>query len=222
MTDEELEPKIKMVDSENDFVKSCFEILHLIQDEHSKSYINSALADICEDAGNLVEDARNHALFMMKAIGSARPTFVLYSKAGDGLVAPIILDEMPESQEHRVSIAAPLQIVINMAPVDAYVVFSEAWCAYQDKDSTDTRPPSERPDREEAVIMFAHQPAKTTVCRFKIIRDNDGQATDLVPFEPASDTVNFKARNLLFENFFKTGADINAFLEKMVGENTVH
>jgi hypothetical protein len=218
---------LHMVDSAEGYNKACLEIMALVRREQTKTTNSEFITSLCDDVEKMIDEAHRHAFNMMEVMGGVRPSFVLLSKAGDGLLIPIILDGMPEDIQSRMRIAAPLQVCVNMAPIDAYFFVSEMWMASYPKDSKEEfKRPSERADRQEGVMVCCYQPDKTTFRIFEITRDAAGKCTALTPSkwtENSDDGTKYTATNPMLENFFTVGKQIKEFVRRrMSDERTVH
>jgi hypothetical protein len=208
------DPTVKMVSDPNAYHKACIDIVNMIRTENMKGVRNEKIAAICGTPETLVEEARKHAMFLISSFGTCRPTYVMFSMAGNGLVVPIVLDSIPDDDESRVRLSSPLSLTINIAPVDAYFFICETWMAPYDRTESDSnqRRPSERDDRKEAIIACCFTQHTSTYRLFDIERDGDGTVTKLTPMEIESGG-NFSVGNMMMRNMFEDREKVMEFMD---------
>lgn len=122
-------PEIKFIETSDQYRDVCLELIRIVGEEAHTKRENAEIAELCTSAARLGEHAKGHALEMLQQAGSLRPTFVLFSKAGDGIVAPIVISEMPDDLSSQISIITPIVATLGLAPIDGYAFISEMWGA---------------------------------------------------------------------------------------------
>ncbi len=151
-----------------------------------------------DDFAALVERGRAAALSLFNDMRNMPPAFLLMSQSG--LTVPVLLDALPESRLHQGFIASAMAALVHTAPIDAYCFWAEVWVAH----GADDRPPSQRPDRIEAVWLRTATRLHSEFCLFAIVRSktNRRRVVDLTPMQgPPSGSIG-EAHNPLMHNLY--------------------
>jgi hypothetical protein len=103
---------------------TCMEIANLVAEARNTGRQDKIIAELCSDLRKLAAHAEHHALMLLRGMSNFTPTYVMMSKAGDGLVIPLVLDSMPKEND-CIAIVAPLAFVLRLAPIDGYFLMVE-------------------------------------------------------------------------------------------------
>jgi hypothetical protein len=137
------------------------------------------IAKICNSIETLLEEGKKQALLMMQKLErGCMPTYILYSKAGEGNIFPIFLDALPQTRETQIALCGPLITVINASPMDGYVFVFESWKGRMEH-GNDFVPPSKQLDRTEVLMVHAYLPNKTEIRIYDIIRGKNKEDIEL-------------------------------------------
>ena len=134
------------------------------------------------------------------------PAFLLMSQSG--LTVPVLLDGTPESRMHQGFLASAMAALVHTAPIDAYCFMAEVWFAKGD----DSRAPSQRPDRIEAVWLRTATRLHSEFCLFAIVRSktNRRRVVDLAPMQgPPRGSIG-EAHNPLMHNLYAVALAVKA------------
>jgi hypothetical protein len=211
--------EVSEVNSPNAMIENIIQCIMLVHNAKATGESNPYLVEMLADPEKFLEVGRDHALSMMETMKSVRPTFFLYSAAGTGVMIPFMLDGMPENRQARAMIAANLSAIVNLAPMDGYLFMAEMWFATvsgEEMKPGTFRPPSQRDDRKEVVIVHAYFPDKSVLHSYDIIRGADGEVTNLVEDKQTSRD-NIAAVNMIFKNLFEPGGDMAKFKDIIDG-----
>jgi hypothetical protein len=114
----------RTIGSPSAYQDTCMEIAKLVAEARNTGRQDDVIAELCSDPKKLAAHAAHHALMLLRGMSTFTPTYVMLSKAGDGLVIPLMLDSMPKEDE-CIAIVAPLAFVLRLAPMDGYFLMVE-------------------------------------------------------------------------------------------------
>lgn len=112
------------------------------------------------------------------------PTWTAITKNGQFL---IVATPFEGGERHKDMVAQAMERIFNEINAERYTFISEAWMARVDKDEydKDRRPPSQRDDRMEVLIIMGGDKDGSQMRTYEIIRDDEGIISDL-KLDPAS------------------------------------
>jgi hypothetical protein len=122
-----------------------------------------------EHAGNVILGLRKDLM----------PTWILINRQGPMNIIGTPWRNEAEKLFQRVKVKHQME----KAGTVAYSFVTEAWAASQAADSTDTRPPVDRPDRRECVMAVAANGTKIKYAQWEIIRDWNERVIKLKPID---------------------------------------
>lgn len=142
----------------------------------------------------LAAHARDAAVLRLNGEHASIPSIVRFYKRAGGHVSELMFDTFEDDEPHTMT-AGAFAAVLDLASIDGYFFFTEAWIARQGVDPTvDVLRPSERMDRQEVVAVSAATPQRHILRLYPIVRG--GETVTLGPSLNAPD-VRFKSTLLL-------------------------
>jgi hypothetical protein len=127
----------------------------------------------------VLEHDAQFAMMEFREQGQLRPR--IYAVTSDHKLLAIPF-QPPDTQDEKILFSASVTLTFVAYSVVRYTHMMEAWFAQPAPDETDTRPPSQRPDRREALVVTAVSRDKRLIRVHEIIRDRRGKVTDLPLF----------------------------------------
>jgi hypothetical protein len=164
----------------NELIKRGFKIHQAFVASANDPHPNPATDRLIDDPDALAADAVGYAHhFMTGGMGRAPPAIKLIGRSG--LQQNILMYTMPEDQQ-QMEVVAMISGLMKVSPIDACWVVSEAWVALVDE-TTDPKlrdlPPSQRRDRDEALLVAISSRAWHEIRTYKIERDAGGRVKHL-------------------------------------------
>jgi hypothetical protein len=129
----------------------------------------------------------------------------------------IVLGNMPRYRTGKIKLASLLRLLVISAPIEAYFLISEAWVAQETKPPdqlTEADLPSNRPDRQEAVIVSAASQSFHHLKTFHTHRK--GRAVTLTAAGGGQD--RFETDNPVLENLFDPTTEGSRSIENFLLE----
>jgi hypothetical protein len=177
----------------------CIDIIKIVAAAKLTGRQNNTIAQLSSDPPSLLKQAMENALSILQDGMTVPPTYVMLSKAGDGLTIPVVLDQMPDDDDTRVSVVGPLSLLTRLAPIDCYYFMSEMWGAFDRQN--ETRRPIDRPDRMTILRINTFNDKQSHSACFTLVRHPEtDKVMALYPFHfPSAD---YDSNNPCLMNFY--------------------
>jgi hypothetical protein len=175
---------------------ACFRIRALIREQRASDQQNKETGELCGDTRKLATAAAYHARHMLSTVGNIYPTFVFMSKAGQGVICPLIMLNLPANGAARTQLCDVLRSLVNTAPIDGYQFIAQAWVtSHLDVKSDDFQ----ASERKPAVMLCCHNATDSTFQILERVHDSAGKFQSFVKCEMPTE---FAIGNPLMRSFY--------------------
>jgi hypothetical protein len=213
------------VDTLKAYRKTCLDIARIVMDAKRTERQDATISTLSTEPSALIAHAEKHALELLQDVSEIAPTYVMMSKAGDGVVVPIILTHMPSDYDTRISIAGPLSLLVRLAPIDCYYSISSMWGA--PNRAGDNRRIADRPDRMPLILIRTFNNTHShSACYTRVRHPETDKIMGLYPFRTPIEV--YETDNPCLMNFYEladtvfatmSAADITKFRNDILNRN---
>lgn len=187
------------IDTMNAYQNTCVDIVKLVSQAKLTNREDETIAAFANDLQLTILHAEKNAIRILQD-GDIRPTYILMSKAGNGITIPIVLDKMPDNHQAQILITGPLSLAISLAPIDCYFFMTSMWAAPVHPDNFIR--PGDRDDRIRIVLIRVFSSTESqTVCYTIVCHPENHKVMGLYPFQ--SPVTVYDTDNPCVMNFYE-------------------